>query len=127
VSDNRRLSGIHVLVVDDNPDAREIFQSVITYMGALVTVAVSAEIALKITRHVRPDVAWLIERLRHTKPERGGDIPAIAVTAYDDEYRKADMLALGFHDYLVKPVGTEQLCQTIERLTILGPPAAPRR
>jgi len=139
VSDNRRLSGIHVVVVDDNPDAREIFQSVITYMGALVTVAVSAEIALKITRHVRPDVmvvdlamprrdgAWLIERLRHTKPERGGDIPAIAVTAYDDEYRKADMLALGFHDDLVKPVGTEQLCQTIERLTILGPPAAPRR
>src|SRR3989442_1119288 len=87
VSDNKRLSGIHVLVVDDNSDAREIFQSVITYMGALVTVAVSAEIALKITRHVRPavmavdlamprrDGAGLIWRPRPTKPGRGGELP----------------------------------------------------
>jgi len=126
-----------VLVVDDNADAREIFRSVLTYSGALVTVATSAEAALKVIRHVRPDVmlvdlamprrdgAWLIDRVRQLRPDRGGDVLAVAVTAYDDEYHRTDMLQAGFHDYLVKPIGTEQLCQTIERLTTLAPPPPP--
>ena len=134
MGESGRLSGLHVLVVDDNADAREIFRSVLTYSGALVTAATSAEAALKVIRHVRPDVilvdlamprrdgAWLIERVRQLRPDRGGDVLAVAVTAYDDEYRRTDMLQAGFHDYLVKPIGTEQLCQTIERLTALAPP-----
>jgi len=138
VADNGRLGGIHVLVVDDNADARDIFHAVITYAGALVTAASSADAALKIIRHVRPDViicdlamprrdgAWLIDRIRQLKPERGGDVPVIAVTAYDDEYRRADMLQMGFNDYLVKPIASEQLCLAIERLT-LSPPIVPRR
>ena len=133
MADCGRLDHLHVLVIDDNSDAREIFRSVISYAGALVTVATSAEKALKVIRHIRPDImlvdlamprqdgAWLIARVRQLRPDRCGDIPAVAVTAFDDEYRRSDMLAAGFHEFLVKPVGTEQLCQVIERLTSLAP------
>ncbi len=139
MSDSDRLSGLHVLVVDDNVDAREIFRAVISYAGALVTVATSADAALKIIRHVRPDImmvdlamprrdgTWLIQHVRQLRPDRGGDIPAIAVTAYDDEYHRIDMLRAGFQEYLVKPIGTEQMCQAIERLTVLAPPPVHHR
>ena len=134
MADCGRLDHLHVLVIDDNSDAREIFRSVISYAGALVTVATSAEKALKVIPDImlvdlampRQDGAWLIARVRQLRPDRGGDIPAVAVTAFDDEYRRSDMLAAGFHEFLVKPVGTEQLCQVIERLTSLAPFAGHR-
>ncbi len=48
MGDRRRLDDLHVLAVDDNDDARDIFRAVISYAGALVTVATSAEKVLKV-------------------------------------------------------------------------------
>jgi len=78
------LVGIHVLVVDDNADARELFKTILEYAGALVSVAASAEQAVRFFDHVVPDVLvsdvsmpghdgyWLIRELRTREAARGG-------------------------------------------------------
>jgi len=124
----QRLAGLHILVVDDNRDARNIYRSVLEHTGALVTAVGSAPTALRLLRHVRPDVIisdlampqrngnWLIRQLRALQSNKGGDIPALAVTAYDATYAETESLRSGFQEYLVKPVSIRQLCETIERV-----------
>lgn len=124
----QRLAGLHVLVVDDNRDARNIYRILLEHAGALVTTVSSASTALRMLRHVRPDVIvsdlampqrngnWLIRQLRGLTTTKGGDIPALAVTAYDGTFAESEALRSGFQEYLVKPVGIRQLCETIERV-----------
>jgi CheY-like chemotaxis protein len=124
------LPGLHVLVVDDNRDARDIFRTVLQYCGALVSTVSSARAALKLLEHVKPDLLlsdlampgkdgeWLIRNVRKLRKDRGAEIPALAVSAHDDAYLRETILAAGFQDYLVKPVNFRELCQAINRLTI---------
>ena len=51
-----RLDGVHLLVVDDNLDARTIYKQILVYAGASVLVVGSATAAVRSLRHVRPDV-----------------------------------------------------------------------
>jgi CheY-like chemotaxis protein len=81
------LRGIHVLVVDDNTDARELFRRILEYAGALVAVAGSAAAAIAYTQRLVPDVVvceivmpghdgyWLLDRLRVARGPSGA-IPA---------------------------------------------------
>jgi CheY-like chemotaxis protein len=81
------LIGVHVLVVDDDADARELWRAVLEYCGALVTVVPSADEALAVLARVRPDVLvtdlampihdgyWLVEHVRVLPAERRGTIP----------------------------------------------------
>jgi CheY-like chemotaxis protein len=128
--DSQRLAGLHVLVVDDDGDARAIYRILLEHAGALVTTAASARAALRVLRHVRPDVIvadlampkqngnWLIRQLRALQSRKGGDIPALAVTAYDVTYGETESLRSGFQEYLVKPVGIRELAETIERVIV---------
>lgn len=126
--ETQRLAGLHILVVDDNRDARNIYRILLEHAGGLVTTVASATTALRLLRHVRPDVIisdlampqrngnWLIRQVRALQTAKGGDIPALAVTAYDATYAENESLRSGFQEYLVKPVGIRQLCETIERV-----------
>ena len=128
LTDSQRLSGIHILVVDDNRDAREILTTLLTYHGALVTAAASADAALRWFRHVKPDLiisdlampkkdgAALIREIRKLKRERGGAVPALAISGYDEQFHRQNVLAAGFQEFLVKPVDIRTLCTTLERL-----------
>jgi CheY-like chemotaxis protein len=119
------LSGVHVLFVDDNVDAREIVSSSLRYSGATVQVAASAEDALDTYRRVAPDVVitdlampgrdgtWLLKEIR--KASRGFAVPVIALTAFGSRYDRALMLHKGFDDYLNKPVSPDLLCRTVAR------------
>lgn len=121
------LVGVHVLVVDDNTDARELFKTILEYAGALVSVAATAEQAVRFFDHVVPDVLvsdismpghdgyWLIRELRSRDPERGGIVPAVAVTAMS-EHGPRQALAAGFQAHLRKPVDPWELCRVIETL-----------
>lgn len=121
----RALSGIHVLFVDDNVDAREIVGSYLRYSGAVVQVAAWAEDALDTYRRVTPDVVitdlsmpgrdgrWLLKEIR--KASRGFAVPVIALTAFGGRYDRDLMLHEGFNDYLTKPVSAEHLCTTVAR------------
>ena len=51
------LVGIHVLIVDDDPDARELIATVLRYCGALVTDVASASEGLRLLTRIMPDVA----------------------------------------------------------------------
>jgi CheY-like chemotaxis protein len=128
--DTQRLGGLHILVVDDNRDARDILTTLLQYHGALVTAAASADGALRWFRHVKPDLiisdlampkkdgAALIREIRKLKRERGGGVPALAISGYDEQFHRQNVLNAGFQEYLVKPVDIRTLCTTIEHLLV---------
>ncbi|MBI2217531.1 MAG: response regulator [Candidatus Rokubacteria bacterium] len=121
----RDLVGVHVLVVDDDPGARDLLRSVLRCSGALVTVVTSAPDALRILERVTPDALladismpvhdgyWLIQSVRALPKERGGAIPAIAMTGHSPQQGPERTLASGFQAYLRKPIDPWELRRAI--------------
>ncbi|MGH9895501.1 MAG: response regulator [bacterium] len=126
------LIGIHVLVVDDDKDARELFRTVLQYSGALVTVVTTAAEALEAMAVVVPDVLvtdiampardgyWLIERVRALPLERGGNVAAIAVTAHGSVHSVERAEGAGFQILLRKPLDPWDLCRHVAALAGRG-------
>ncbi|WP_199338566.1 response regulator [Nostoc sp. FACHB-133] len=97
------LTGIRVLTVDDDPDARELLTVLFTEYGAKVLTVGSAAEVLTNLESFKPGVLVrdigmpevdgysLIQQIRTLPPEKGGEIPAIALTAYArvDDYEQA--------------------------------------
>jgi PAS domain S-box-containing protein len=127
--DNQSLGGIHILVVDDDPDTLEILKVVLQNRGADVITAPSASDALKILDQVRPDALIsdiampdqdgyeLIEQVRGRGVERGGEIPAVALTAYARVEDRIHVLKAGFQMHLSKPVDPNELVAVVANLT----------
>ena len=126
--DQNLLRGLRILVVDDEADARDLIEMALAQYGAVVTTADSAAAALaEIDRRV-PDVLLsdvgmpredgydLIRRLRSRPLERGGGIPAIAVTAYASAKDRESALASGYEAHVAKPFEPEVLAQTVAAL-----------
>ncbi len=124
----RALSGIHVLIVDDNADGRELITHVLRHDDATVTMAESGAEALDIVKSRPPDVlvsdismpgrtgTWLVREIRKLPPAVGGTLPAVAVTAFGAVYSRERALDAGFDDYLPKPVDPWELCRCVARL-----------
>lgn len=122
------LRGLSILVVDDEPDARHLVQSVLESGGAKVRLAASATEALDMIRTVPPDVIVsdlgmpevdgyeFIRRLRELPREQGGRTPAVALTAYarSDDRRKA--LLSGFQNHASKPMDPQELVFVVANL-----------
>ena len=133
--DGSRLDGIHVLVVDDQPDARILLSVVLEGYGARVTTVASAPEAFAALQEQRPDVLLsdigmpgedghsLIRRVRALPPEQGGHIPAAALTAFAREEDRNTALRAGFQNHLPKPVNPEELAAVVERLVGRSSPA----
>jgi CheY-like chemotaxis protein len=120
----RDLAGVHVLVVEDTDDSREVLKVVLAYCGALVTTAESAEKAKRILETIRPhvlvtDIAMpddgleLIREVKAVAESKGIHIPAIAITAYQG--RREELLAEGFAELLEKPLDPITLCGVVRR------------
>jgi CheY-like chemotaxis protein len=120
----RDLAGVHVLVVEDTDDSREVLKVVLEYCGALVTTAESAEKAKRILETIRPhvlvtDIAMpddgleLIREVKAVAESKGIHIPAIAITAYQG--RREELLAEGFAELLEKPLDPITLCGVVRR------------
>jgi CheY-like chemotaxis protein len=130
------LAGLHVLVVDDNRDARVIYKAVLTHCGAFVTAVASAAAAARALKHMRPDVVvtdlsmpghdglWLVRWVRQRELKTGDRIPTIAITARDDIYERDSMVEVGLDDWLVKPVSHRDLVSAITTAAI---PLIPKR
>jgi signal transduction histidine kinase/CheY-like chemotaxis protein len=122
------LSGIRVLVVDDAPDALELTRQVLASCGASVQAADGAVAALALLASERPDVLVsdigmpevdgyeLVRRLRRFGAAGGGDIPAIALTAFTRQQDRDEALRAGFTAYLAKPVAPAELVATVAGL-----------
>ena len=127
-----RLDGIHVLVVDDDGDARVICEAMLRYAGATVRVVASALAAIRTLRHLRPDVVitdlsmprndglWLTDWIRDRDSRRRGHLPVVAITARDDLYDFTTARRHGLDAYLRKPVPFRTLCSTVAR--VVAPP-----
>jgi PAS domain S-box-containing protein len=122
------LAGVHVLVVDDDADMRELAAFTLMQFGAQVTTAASAAQALTLLNQSIPDLLLcdigmpemdgysLIRQIRKWSPEQGGTIRAIALTAYAGEIDRQQALAAGFGMHISKPVEPEELVKAIAGL-----------
>ncbi|HIK03722.1 MAG TPA: PAS domain S-box protein [Trichormus sp. M33_DOE_039] len=122
------LSSVQVLLVDDDIDTREFVAFLLEQAGAVVTAAANATEALAILRRSQPDVLvsdigmpdmdgyMLIRQVRALPPEQGGQIPALALTAYAGDFNQQQALQAGFQKHISKPLEPEILLQAIANL-----------
>jgi signal transduction histidine kinase/ActR/RegA family two-component response regulator len=128
IDDAPSLAGVRVLVVDDEEDARELVATILTRCGAEVEVANSASEGLATLQRRRPDVLLsdiempdedgysLIRRVRSLPGERGGLVPAAALTAYASAQDRAKALAAGFDVHVPKPIQPAELVAVVASL-----------
>ncbi|WP_445302384.1 MULTISPECIES: PAS domain-containing protein [unclassified Microcoleus] len=122
------LSGIHVLVVDDDADSREFVAFVLEQATAIVTAVACGTEALQAFSQAVPDIIvsdigmpemdgyMLLRHIRSLPLEQGGQIPAIALTAYAGEMDRQQAIAAGFQRHLAKPVDPEAVVAIITKL-----------
>jgi signal transduction histidine kinase/CheY-like chemotaxis protein len=122
------LNGIRVLVVDDEPDARETIRHVLEHCQAEVLAVGSAAEALSELPRFAPDVLLsdigmpgedgysLIHQVRKLPPEQGGRIPAVALTAYARSQDRRRTLIAGFQMHVAKPVEIQELAAVVSSL-----------
>jgi len=114
------LGGVHVLVVDDEADARQLIQRILEDRGATVATAASGEEALRLLQTSQPDVLigdigmpgvdgyQLIRQIRANE-KKGRRMPAVALTAFArSEDRKTALLA-GYQSHVAKPFDLAEL------------------
>jgi PAS domain S-box-containing protein len=126
-------TGQHVLVVDDNVDAAETLAEILRVCGYEVAVAHDGPSALELAPRFRPQVALLdiglpvmdgYELGRRLQQIPGfQDLRLVAITGYDQERDRAQSLAAGFREHLVKPVDVPALLQLLQELNPSGAPA----
>ncbi|MEH2240686.1 hybrid sensor histidine kinase/response regulator [Nostoc sp.] len=115
------LAGLRVLVVDDEADTRNFLSFMFEEYGAFATAVASVDEALAVLEQAKPDILisdigmsqqdgyMLIRKLRSLEPEKGGRIPAIALTAYTREEDRLEALSAGFQQHLSKPIDPTKL------------------
>ncbi|MEH1787118.1 MAG: PAS domain S-box protein [Nostoc sp.] len=122
------LSDTQVLVVDDEPDIRDLVTFILQDYGVKVTAVASAQEALQALSESIPDVLisdigmpktdgyMLMREVRSRSPQQGGSVPAIALTAYAGEMNQQQALAAGFQMHISKPVDPDVLVKAIADL-----------
>jgi PAS domain S-box-containing protein len=122
------LSNVHVLVVDDEIDARILVKRLLETAGAKVSMAASASEALDHISAGRPDVLIcdigmpgedgysLIRRLRVLEERQENGLPAVALTAYARSEDRTKAIRSGFQNHLAKPVEPAELLAVVSSL-----------
>lgn len=122
------LSGLRVLIVDDEQDTLEIVSLLLRRYGATVRTSLSSGDAFEVFNEWKPSVLIsdlgmpgedgysLISKVRALPPEAGGETPALALTAYvrDEDQRRT--IAAGYAMHLKKPVEPFSLAEAVARL-----------
>ncbi|WP_427158210.1 MASE1 domain-containing protein [Aliinostoc sp. HNIBRCY26] len=128
---NFSLLGSSILVVDDDIDTGDFLTYILSQSGAKVTAVTSAGEALEMIAKFPVDLllsdigmpgidGYTLMRLIRAMPlEKGGEIPAIALTAYAGEINQQQALDAGFQKHLVKPIETDILFQAISEVLAL--------
>jgi signal transduction histidine kinase/CheY-like chemotaxis protein len=123
-----RLTGIRVLLVDDEADSREMMASALEAHGATVVAAASATEAMQALRQSPVDVMLsdvampekdgyeLIREIRAAAAAHIAAVPAAAVTACVREDERQKALAAGFQMHLAKPVHPDALARAVATL-----------
>ena len=130
--EDRELHDVGILVVDDDSGVRDAVAEALHRAGARVRVADSAAQAMAIVDEFCPEILLcdiampgedgysFLRRLRARGLARGGDIPALALTALVGDSDRAEALAAGFQMHLPKPVDVDRLKQAVVDLVASG-------
>ena len=122
------LEGVRVLLVEDDPDTRDVLALGLQLSGAEVVAVASGQEALDLISSFRPHVLLsdiglagddgytLIRRVRSLPPDAGGEVPAAAVTAFTLADDRDRALEAGFDTHFAKPVETSELIETVASL-----------
>ncbi|MFP5264765.1 MAG: response regulator [Blastocatellia bacterium] len=124
----KSLEGLRLLVVDDEPDTRDMLNAALRQCGADVRASASAGEAVEELQRWRPHVIVadigmpvedgydMIQRIRKLGPEQGGRTPAIALTAYARAEDRERALMAGYQEHIPKPVEPDDLVEAIAKL-----------
>jgi len=119
------LNGLRILIVDDDADTREFVSFLLQHNGAVITKTASATEALAAIAQNLPDLLisdlampeidgyGLMKHIRAMPKDKGGEIPAIALTAYVGESDRERVLRVGFDKHIAKPVQPVELLTSI--------------
>jgi PAS domain S-box-containing protein len=122
------LEGLRVLVVEDEADTRELLITILRQYGIEVTAVASAGEALEALQQLKLDVMVsdigmpgedgysLMRKVRALNAQQGGQIPAVALTAYARAEDRISALAAGFQLHMPKPVNPEELAAVVANL-----------
>lgn len=125
---NLPLTGLRILVVDDDDDSCFYITAVLELDGAIVKAVSSAALALEILPKFKPDALicdiampgedgyTFIRKVRSLKANQGGRVPAVALTAYADSEDRVCALQAGFQKHIGKPVEPDELVEIIANL-----------
>lgn len=134
-TEKKRLLGIRVLIVEDDPDSREVLQIFLEQNGAAIRTADSARTGMAAfldEKYQPPDVLisdlampeedgyTFIGRIRELPSEKGGQIPALALSAFASAESRQRAFEAGFHRYLTKPFEPESIVDQILALRNLN-------
>ncbi|HEX8371417.1 MAG TPA: ATP-binding protein [Chthoniobacterales bacterium] len=126
---SKRLEGVRLLVVDDEPDSLSLMKRLLQDSGALVRTAGSAAEAFQLFQMEVPEVLVsdigmpvengysLIRRIRALSPKSGGNVPAVAVTAYARAEDREHAREAGFNRHTTKPVDAASLLDLLVDLS----------
>jgi signal transduction histidine kinase/ActR/RegA family two-component response regulator len=123
------LSGLHILVVDDEPDALELARFILEGSGAVVITVDSVLTAIAFLETNLPNLivsdlgmpdqdGFNLMHWVRSRPDQISKIPAIALTAYASKGIEQESLTAGFHHYLAKPLDPDELIHLASELTI---------
>jgi PAS domain S-box-containing protein len=123
-----QLVGVHVLVVDDDLDAREVMARILEDQGATVATAASAAEAYELLLRARPQVLVcdigmahedgmsFMRRLRRDANRSIAHVPAVAVTAFARDFDRQQSMHAGFQSHVAKPFDAAELVAIVRHL-----------
>jgi len=122
---NSQLAGIHVLLVEDDPDTLDLLSAALRHQQATVTAVSTAGEALASIRASAPDIVvsdiampgedgyQLMEKIHAMGSDEDRQIPVVAITAYAKEEDRQKALSSGFQSYLAKPIELSELVTAV--------------
>jgi CheY-like chemotaxis protein len=132
------LSGLKVLIVDDEPGALDVTKRMLSFYQANVIVCLSAAEGLKQLQAHRLDVIvsdiimphidgyQFIQAVRNFSPDKGSDIPAVALSVLSEGEAQVKAIDAGFQKYLCKPIRFATLIGTVAGVAGIDPGNARR-
>jgi PAS domain S-box-containing protein len=124
-----RLDRLRMIVIEDEPDARDLLVTILNQYGAEVRVAASAAEGMELLEQQKPDVLIsdiempyedgysFIRKVRTRSLEQGGQVPAIALTAHARTEDRLRALSAGFDAHVTKPIDLVELVTVIVSIT----------
>src|SRR4029079_5000347 len=123
------LTGLRILIVEDDDDSRDMLATILKFHGADVLTAENVPDGFETFRSTRPDILIsdvglpekdgydLIRHIRSLPKDEGGQTPAIALTGYAGMNDQLQALRAGYQEHLAKPIDTEKLISAIVDLS----------